>query len=211
MKRSRSVKVGIGTAVLASIALGGTAGASPYGNEPGAPGYVPDSSDHWFCFDASVPSQYRFYYQWAMDNLDIQSAPIYDVESGSCGWATDVKMIQASLSWVGSGVIGYAPCVTRAWNNNMICEAGEVWNDAALIFANNGGFGGSQSLLDHRLHHNVRHEVGHTAGMAHYNTGGPHAVYSGLSTGAAGYHAYRGHDICHLNGWSNNQNWTGCK
>ena len=197
----------------ASLSVGafgvGSAHASDYGPEIPAPN-LPDSADHYYCFDSSVPTGERYRYDGAMQNLDAQTA-MYDVKSSTCAWATDVHFFEVGFGGIG-GAAGVWSCPNVAWYDDRVCEQADIQVAPANIFVANGGFNGDPAIYQHSYNKTIRHETGHSAGLDHYNTDGPHAMYSGLvQSTSSSYLSYRAHDTCHIDGWINNGDWTGCK
>mgnify|MGYP001302668969 CR=1 FL=1 len=173
------------------------ASGTPFGVDPGGPGYLPDSQDHWFCFDGSSPTgteANRFYS--GMEYLD-SSTLMYDVASSYCGSATDVIFRYQSPLAEAPGARGYAPCRVRTGYANLFCEQGDVIVDVPQIWLDAGGWSGDPNTFELNIHKTVRHEIGHTAGLGH--SSGVHALESGHVPYNWGYLAYLAHDICHIN------------
>lgn len=187
-------------AMVAVVGMSAAAEAGPYGAEPGGPGYIPDSVDHWFCFGGEIPADQRPRHRSAMAYLD-DATVMYDVETSTCGSATDVIFRQEHPipgpfppNWV---VFGYAPCINQGGAFGVVCEQGQVWIDPTAIFLAIGGFSAPPHLYDYQLHFNLRHESGHSAGMGH--SSGIHALASGVPPYDWGYLAYLPVDICRVN------------
>ncbi len=169
--------------------------ASPYGADFGGPGYYPDSTDHWYCFDSSVPAVNRARYDSAMVNVDIQTV-MYDVATGSCGYSTDVKYYEANpIPFVDPATRGWAPChhvVIYA-----LCDQVLAFVNPAQIWIQNGGFGGDALQFEVNYQKTIRHETGHSIGLGH--SSGVHALASGPVPINYGYLFYTAHDACHVN------------
>lgn len=208
-RRRQLATVSAATSLVVSVLATPQAEASDYGPEIPFPN-LPDSADHYYCLDASVPSAEHGRYDAAMQNLDAQTA-MYDVKSSTCAWATDVHVFEVGYGAI-SGNAGVFSCPNIAWYDDRVCEQGDIQVSPSNIFVANGGWNGDASIYNHSYTKTIRHEVGHSAGLDHYNTDGPHAMYSGLVTStASSWHSYRAHDVCHIDGWINNGDWTGCK
>jgi hypothetical protein len=187
-------------ACLVVLVPAGPASAGPYGAEPGGPGYIPDSTDHWFCFGSEIPGDQRFRHRDAMAYLD-NATVMYDVESGACGSLTDVIFRQATPIPVPGippnvTVLGWAPCTNQGGAFGVVCEQGQVWIDPTAIFLAIGGFGAPVGMYDFQLAFNLRHESGHSAGMGH--SGGVHALAQGVPPFNLGYLAYLPVDVCRV-------------
>jgi Peptidase M66 len=197
-KAGRRWPIGLLALVLVATALvvgSLPTGASPYGADPGGVGYYPDSTDHWYCFDSSVPGANRARYDSAMANVDAQTV-MYDVVAGSCGYSTDVKYYEANpIPFVDPNTRGWAPC-----HHTVIyafCDQVLVFVNPAQIWIENGGFGGDATQFEVNYHKTIRHETGHSIGLGHWN--GVHAMESGHVPINYGYIFYNAHDVCHVN------------
>ena len=171
--------------------------ASPYGAEFNGPGYYPDSLDHWYCFDGSVPAGDYVYRQWAMANMDAQTAG-YDVAASGCGSATDIRFFEANpIPWHGSGTVGWAPCAY--FLIYLACDQSWVYTNFTAIWVFGGGLGGDPNLITYWFHFTTRHEIGHTLGLGHSD--GTHALHTPLADVnlASAWLYYQYHDVCHYN------------
>jgi hypothetical protein len=173
-----------------------TATADPFGVEPGAPGYVSDGADHWFCFSATIPDQVP--YNDAMENLD-WSTDMYDVPTPSCGPATDIVFWRNdSLSYGGFLVRGEALCTT--WLIFAFCDQFAVTINYAAIQADTIAAGGDLLNLVINLHKTIRHEIGHTPGLSH-DPAVVDAMRSGWVPSDWAFLGYNQHHIDHVNGF----------
>jgi hypothetical protein len=172
--RSVAPKVRLVAIVLTSmaglLALPGSspAAADPFGWEPGSPGVpggpglLADSLDHWFCTPAITESN-RTHYVAAMAQLD-DATVMHDVNSGdTCGSLDDVAFIETDLN----NLRGRAQCVAPVAPGSLRCESAwamldyqEHWATAAFCGSSTAEFTGNYMLA-------VRHELGHTVGLAH--------------------------------------------
>ncbi len=187
--------------VAAVCGMGLNAGASPYGFDAGAPEYLPDSQDHWFCYDQTVPSGDRPRYASAMDYLDLATS-MYDQYATSCGTSTDIVFAHNSPICVPdfgcSGIRGYTPC-DRWIGAYGLCDKFIVYVDPLYIFTKSGGFNGPPGLFDNNFAATIRHEIGHTGGLSHHTGGNADAMISGQVSTSWAYLGYASHDICHIN------------
>ncbi|MBV6507411.1 MAG: hypothetical protein JJLCMIEE_00456 [Acidimicrobiales bacterium] len=191
--------------ILAAVAVlagsVGTAGAEDdYGVQPGGPGYMPDSSDHWYCF-AYVASGSRQRYHDAMAYLDYGTV-MTDHYSSTCGPSTDVWSYE--ISPIPNAPVeyprGYAPCMVRTGLFGWFCEAGNLEIDPVVIWLETLAAGGGAWDLELNLNKTIRHETGHTAGLAHFELGSrPNsAMASGHVPLNFAFLAYSPHEVCHI-------------
>ena len=194
-----------GIAAVATIAFGGSifstsaASAGTYPLQVAPYQYLPDSTDHWYCFDASVPSGSRSRYTSAMNNLDAVTL-MSAVYTPTCGTSTDIRYLEASPIPYFSGTRGVALCTLATGYLGLLCDHYDVIVDPGQVWVDNGGFAGDPTQLDTNLHKTIRHETGHTAGLTHTQSVA-NVMISGQVTNLAAYLQYRDHDICHINLW----------
>ncbi|RIK07068.1 MAG: hypothetical protein DCC48_04550, partial [Acidobacteria bacterium] len=95
-----------------------TAGAEDdYGVQPGGPGYMPESSDHWYCF-AYVVSGSRQRYHDAMAYLDYGTV-MSDHYSSTCAsstdvWAYEISPIPGEHTAIGDGRLAWTQLASSA-------------------------------------------------------------------------------------------------
>jgi hypothetical protein len=180
------------------------ADATPYGRHPGGPGYWPDSTDHWYCYDpgGNVPAGDYPIYQNALQYLD-STTSMYDVYTGTCGTATDVRISNVHPIPGCGGCLGMAPCIAWTGYLNLACDQAMEYVDATNIFLTNDGWNGDPSVYNFNLMYNARHELGHTAGMGH--SGNTlilnHVMAQGFYTDHWNWSrwSFRSEDTCHVN------------
>lgn len=193
----------IALAVAIAIGHGTPAGADDWGysNDDGnGPVQVPDSLDHAYCFDASVPSSRRPVYTGSMAYLDDTTA--FSDVAVSCSSITDVAFYEADL---GSGIRGYSPC--QKWVTWGVCDRTNVYVNAAEIFRNTGACGGGQPRFDVNLITTIRHEIGHTVGLHHIPAvgalcgppAGDDAMTSDFTPVSLDWVDYNAHHVAHMN------------
>lgn len=192
-------------AVLAALALvtsisAGTAAADPYGSPN--PGLYPDSKDHWFCFDASVPASERPRISASMSYLDDRTN-MYDVYTASCGTSTDVVWVYGSPIIVdGYSYYGYTTCAVWVYEPWGVCDQFWVLVDQPLHFARTVACGSSGTVYDLNLITTIRHELGHTAGLSHAAYTGPPCDYQpgGNDAMTSDFYAFVTYDYVDYNG-----------
>ncbi|MBV6508020.1 MAG: hypothetical protein JJLCMIEE_01079 [Acidimicrobiales bacterium] len=189
--------------ILAAVAVlagsVGTAGAEDdYGVQPGGPGYMPDSSDHWYCF-AYAPSASRQRYHDAMAYLDYGTV-MSDHYSSTCASSTDVWVYEISPIPGAYGYRGWAPCVDTTGLLGWFCEAGNLFVDPVVIWLQALAAGGGPLDLELNLNKTIRHETGHTAGLAHFTLGTrPNSAMARLHVPFNfAFLAYSPHEVCHI-------------
>lgn len=183
--------------VTLSVSLG-TASATPYGWDSGAPQILPDSTDHWFCFDSNVNSSERGRFRDAMEYLDSASL-MYDVETGTCGTSTDIIYQYATPIPAAPGARGYDSCELRTGYLNLQCDRNPIYIDYSQILSESD----ASHPFETNIHKTIRHETGHSVGFSHHSTY-VDAMRSGPVVFDWGYYSYSLHDICdHLHPYFN--------
>lgn len=205
-RKSRTIGA-IGTVSLLMLlqmvvppSAGAHTGFAPYGWESGGPRQVPDSYDHWYCIEDSVPSGAgdRIRMHDAMDYID-SFTNLYENLSSSCGEYTDTIYKYRSPIPEVPGSLGFAPCRDYTGYLNLFCERANSIIDNIAIFEVNGGFGGPPDRLDFNLHYNVRHETGHNMGFGHpYSSTVVQAMQQGFHDPNMFFLVYTTHDRDHL-------------
>lgn len=156
------------TAWLLPAAAASSEGPTSYGYTGGVdPVRAPDSRDHWHCKDNFDVNQ-----DWldsAMTQLDSQTV-MSRHDAASCGSATDVVWVKTALNGLSGGAsTGRATCVSHvAWG---VCEQFWVQIDQPKHFVLAASEGGSNpsGWYSVNLQATMRHELGHTAGLHHYD------------------------------------------
>lgn len=141
------------------LATGSTARADPFGYPN--PGFYRDSSDHWFCFNSSVPAGTdRQRIRDSMSYLD-DTTVMWDVETSTCGTSTDVVWVYGGAG----GTPGVTTCVR--WLAYAACDQFWVEINQPLHYTTTGQCGGGATMYDINMIQTVRHELGHTTGLSH--------------------------------------------
>ena len=206
----RCVVVGLLVTLVSVLVVSGEspAAADDYGDDqPAGPGYYPDSTDQWYCFNSSVSTGNRPYINDSMAYLDTMTNQ-YDVYTSTCGTSTDNVWVNQDLN----GSLGYAPCWKWANEAAHICD--QVLTIVSEIdhFEAAGTCGASANQLVNNYVISTRHELGHSVGLAHVpyyqdfdpcygtNPAANDAMVSDWIMGSPWtYWTYSTHHIAHIN------------
>lgn len=190
--KSRRIVLAFAAIGFLLIGIAAPVSSTPYGWDPGAPQVLPDSTDHWFCFDSNVNAGERQRFRDAMQYLDSATA-MYDVETGTCGSATDIIYRYSTPIPGFPGARGYDQCTVHTGYLGLLCDQNVVWVDYLQVLSESDG----THPFEINLHKTIRHETGHTAGLSHHDTA-VDAMRSGPIPFDWGYFSYSTHDICHI-------------
>lgn len=149
----------------------------------------------WYCFDSSVPASpasERDRFHAGMVHLDSTTA-LYDVYTPTCGSSTDIVFHYDGLTTA----YGVAECQLRTGMFGEQCDRWDVKIDLLLIAGDTVG-----TFYEFNMHHMIRHEIGHTAGIHHPDPTGKHAMSVRLNDYDLNYLNWPSHEItCHINKW----------
>lgn len=159
--------------LLLLIAVACVPPAPPYGYQGGSdPIRFPDGADHWYCMLPGMSPETQADLRSAMQNLDGQTE-MYDVDAGpTCATSTDVVWVAAEWGAI-DGAYGRYQCVSHSYWG--VCDQAWVMFDQTAHFISaiqyNQTYGDDiGSAYELNLNITYRHELGHSAGLHHYQT-----------------------------------------
>lgn len=154
-----TASLGIPAAADTPYSYGYTGGSDPIRQ--------PDSRDHWHCKDNF--DTHRDWLDSAMSQLANQTV-MSRSDASTCGSATDVVWVKTVLNALSNGAsVGRTTCVSHvAWG---VCDQFWIQIDQPKHFQLSASLGSSDPTgwYTINLQATMRHELGHSAGLHHYD------------------------------------------
>lgn len=179
--------VASGVTVMA-LAVGGVAVADPWAIGPPTAGEHPDGPPHGYCYEDSVNPGGDI-----VDNIVEVEVFALDPTDATVTYDSDCQLTgvgETDVVWTTGPIAGaLANTICDDLDNNNYCDQNYI-----KVYV-------SAHYNEYDKSHSTCHELGHTVGLQHHDTGDYCMLSGHVTSSAVNYRRYSAHAKDHINAW----------